>query len=463
MGLLDDFALLLDRGKRNVTGGLLDPALFATRVGENVRDWGRGVMRSQGDMKSVMPEIRQQGREGTLAAADPISGLLGTTGKVKVAMSASKVPNVVKRDPVYPGIYADPRALVAEAASRVAPEHPLLYRLFDVHRGDLLSLSQHGQRKGNLQGRPYKTAKNPKGAAHAEEIMAPENTARVQDIMGEAMQQPALVEGMVPWYVMDPMYWQFERLYGKELAPEMYRKYNSFTGMASPGSEVLTEINRGTAAYMMDSMGRFGDWKKYAGIAEGKRGADFPPELVGVTSHPYHRTAHGNPMQKYVDLGALDMDSAKVPSYIDASGVPEIGFQTAYPVGDAHWSRAVGLADARPLRMKKGVVGPNRASATVPEMVSLTPWWQEQISAPVGLEAVPGQALFWGGASGATGVTSPIGAGKLELTAMQLGKTAQRMGITPEEARDRMILGKAFGGLFAGAAAVPWATAEEQP
>lgn len=58
MGLLEELAALADRGKRNVAGGLLDPQLFATRVGENVREWGRGLLRSQGDMKSVMPEIR---------------------------------------------------------------------------------------------------------------------------------------------------------------------------------------------------------------------------------------------------------------------------------------------------------------------------------------------------------------------------------------------------------------------
>jgi hypothetical protein len=79
-------------------------------------------------------------------------------------------------------------------------------------------------------------------------------------------------------------------------------------------------------------------------------------------------------------------------------------------------------------------------------MVSLGPWWQNQIAAPMGLEPVPAQAVIWGAGSGATGVTSPIGAGKLELLSQQIGKTARRLNVSPETARDMIIRGQTHAG-----------------
>jgi hypothetical protein len=64
---------------------------------------------------------------------------------------------------------------------------------------------------------------------------------------------------------------------------------------------------------------------------------------------------------------------------------------------------------------------------------------------------VPAQAVIWGAGSGATGVTSPIGAPKLELLAQQIGETATRLGVTPETARDMIIRGQTYaGGLSKG-------------
>jgi hypothetical protein len=79
-------------------------------------------------------------------------------------------------------------------------------------------------------------------------------------------------------------------------------------------------------------------------------------------------------------------------------------------------------------------------------MVGLTPWWQEKIAAPAGLEPVPAQAVVWGAGANATGVSSPVGASKLELLTHQIEKTADRMGITPEEARDLVLRRKAYAG-----------------
>jgi hypothetical protein len=64
------------------------------------------------------------------------------------------------------------------------------------------------------------------------------------------------------------------------------------------------------------------------------------------------------------------------------------------------------------------------------------------------LEAVPAQAIVWGAGSGATGVTSPIGAPKLELLAQQINKAAKRMNVSPQTARDMIIQGKAHAGFI---------------
>jgi hypothetical protein len=327
----------------------------------------------------------------------------------------------------------------------------LLKQLFNVSRQDLFDISQQGTRAGNITDAPFKTAKNPKGAAHAQQVMNPRNVQRLQDIVAEAKQQPELYKGMASWYTMDPLYKRFVDIYGPDRAIGEYNKFNTLTGMASPGSEVLTELNRGTAANMMDTLGRFEDFRKFGGVSEFKRGADFPPELAGVIGHPYHSTAQAGPMGKYLASGLLEMDSAKVPSYIVASGVPETGFQTRFAVGDAHFSRLLGLPDVRGATTKKGIPTIPKASASVPEMVSIAPFFRQKIAQPMGIEAVPAQAVIWGAGSGATGVTSPIGAPKLELLAQQIGETARRLGVSPETARDMIIRGQTYaGGLSKG-------------
>jgi hypothetical protein len=344
----------------------------------------------------------------------------------------------------YPDIYKDPKDLVAEAKSRVAPEDPMLQQLWGVGRDDLYEISK---RQGNITERPFKAAANGKGAAHAGRVMTRANENRITGLLEETRDSaPELYKGMSGWYVMDPVYQRLAKLVGPERAVEEYKKFNTYTGMASPGSEVLTETNRGTAANWLAHEGRFDDFRKYGGVKESARGEGFPDDMRGVISHPYHPTAHAGPMAKYAETGEVDMGSAKVPSYIAASGVPETGFQTQWPVGDAHWSRLVGLPDVRGARTSKGVPAVPNASASVPEMTALGPWWKDKIAGKMGMESVPAQATVWGAGSGATGVTSPIGAGKLELLTQQIAKAAKRMGVSPEEARDLIITGKAHAG-----------------
>jgi len=344
----------------------------------------------------------------------------------------------------FPGIYQRPDVIAAQAASQVKEEHPALKQLFGVTREDLYQMGKG--RKGNLPGTLPGMSVKPRGSAAAAEVMGPRNVQRLLDVMGEAEKHHKLVQGMDPWYIMDPLYAHMVRLLGPEAAKVEYDRMNHLMGMSSPGSEVMTEIPRGTAAHYLHKHGRFNDFLKYAGMSEPSRGKNFPADIRNVPGHAYHKTAQAGPMQQYLETGEMQMQSPKVPMYIQASGVPETGFQTATPVGDAHWSRAVGLADTRGAATRKGKSVVPGASVSNPEMAMLAPWWREKVAAKLGLESVPAQARAWGAFAPQTGVTTEIGAPKLELIARQIMQTAKRMGISPESARDLVLMGKTYAG-----------------
>jgi hypothetical protein len=364
----------------------------------------------------------------------------------------------------YPGVYDNPKELVARA--KVAPEDPAMKQLFGVNRGDLLAISEGGSRRGNTPEYPYPSSDKGKPNEAALAVSNPRNIQRLQDITHEALNRSDLAEGMVPWYVMDPMFQQYVKLWGPEKAVEEYNRFNNFTGMSSPSSEVLTELRRGTAANRLHGEGRWDDFVKYGGMPYPTRkglleqGA-YPQDMMHIPGHMNHKTAHVKPMQTMIENDMTpDMGSAKVPSYIEASGVPETGFQTEHPIGDAHFSRIVGLPDTRNWTKTKGMLDVPRASATIPEMKIVGDMFREKVAEPAGLSGVGGQGLVWGAGSHATGVTSPIGAPKLELISQLIMRTAKRLGVSPEKARDLVImrqadLGRATPGAMgaAGAAA----------
>ena len=344
----------------------------------------------------------------------------------------------------FPGIYKRPDVIAAEAAANVAPEDPALKQLFGVTRDDMFEAAKG--RKGAIDPVLPGAAANPKGSAAAENIMTRRNRQRLVDVLSEAEKHPNLTHGMDAWYYMDPAYQRLGQLVGPENAPAAYKQFNSLSGMASPGSDVLTEINRGTAANWLANEGRFEDFKKFGGRAAGNRGGDFPQDMVNVMGHPYHSTAQAQAMEKFMQSGQVQMESPKVPMYIQASGAGPEGFQTAMPVGDAHWSRGVGLADVRTNK----AFG---ASVSTPEMSQLGPWWRDKVAAAVGLESVPAQARLWGTMAPQTGVGTAVGAPKLELLVQQIMKAAKREGIPPEQMRDLVLMGKAHAGFANPAAA----------
>jgi len=360
-------------------------------------------------------------------------------GEVGHYASKGKVKQTVKNAQriAYPGIYGNPKEIAALAASRVAPEDPLLNQIFGVTRADMYQQA-HGRQGMPHLGMLPGAAANPKGSMATEGVMNKRNEQRLLDVMSEAQKHEGLRHGMEPWYYMNPLFNQMVKLLGLQKATEEYKKMNALMGMASSASEVNAEIPRGSLAYWLQNQGRFNEFVKHAG----KRSPERPADFGEVPGHIVHKTAQAIPMQKFLERGEVDMSSPKVPMYIEASGVPATGFQTRTPVGDAHWSRAVGLADTRNSQFKKGEEVIPSKSVTTPEMSALGPWWRHKIASQLGLESVPAQALAWGAFAPQTGVTTPIGAPKLELIAKQIGLTAQRLGVSPQTARDLVLTGK---------------------
>lgn len=344
---------------------------------------------------------------------------------------------------MFPGIYRNPKLIAEEAAARVGQEDPAMKQLFGVSRGDLrdMAVGRVGNEEPNLA-----LAKNPRGSLAAQNIQTPHNTQRLVDTLIEAGKHEGLRTADA-WYIMDPMYQRMKELYGPEQAAIRFRHLNTTTGMASPGSDVLTEIQRGTGAHWLQEQGRFSDFTKFGGLTgPARQSPKVPSDVRYIQGHPYHRTSQTAPMQKYFDTGSIQTDAAKVPLYVHASGVPETGFQTSGPVGDAHFSRGVGLADTR-----KGPTDVG-SSFSKPEYQTLQPWWKDEVAGAAGLESVPAQARLWTTLGPQTGVESELGAPKLELFSKQIMKAARRLGVSPEKARDMILSGKAGAGARGGVA-----------
>lgn len=344
------------------------------------------------------------------------------------------------------GIYKTPEELLDEVAPRVPPEDPALYNLFGVHRSDLSETALNRQAgEAILPG----ASKNPRGTTYAEKIMQPANTQRLVDSLAYTMNTDKgrpLTEGMTGWYVMDPAYNRLVELYGPDEGLRLFEKFNTLTGIHSANSDVVTELTRGSALNYLDNLGRADEYYKHAGNATDPH-PKRPPEIPTVPGHYAHKTAHSVPSKKFLESGQLQMDTPKVPSYIQASSVPEakLPLQTKTPVSDAHNVRAIGLSDVRTSKAKDP-----GSSITMTELQQIQPWWQDKVAGAVDLESVPAQAMTWGIYAPQTGVMTEVGVPKLELLAKQIMKTAKRLKISPQDARDLVLSGKEYAGALAG-------------
>ena len=335
-----------------------------------------------------------------------------------------------------------PDQVAAAAAAKVAPESPMLHELFGVTRKDLrdmdFEMARNYPSMGFYDVLPN-ASRRPRANPIIEELFSGKNAQRLVDTLGESMKYEGLADGMLGWYQMQPLYDRFKQLWGSD-APQRFREFNAFTGMASSGSDVATELNRGSGAYMghVNPDMSLNDFIRYGGNSANAR----PDWMKDISGHPFHSTAHTTPMSKFVESGAVDMDSGKVPSYIAALGVPDTGFQRIIPIADAHFARASGLPDIR------ANWSPDLKNATVSEMQALTAPYTNNIAAPLGLNPVQAQALQWGAYSPYTGVETLIGAPKLEILADLVRKTAQRTGMSPNDALNEVIMGRQNLGEF---------------
>lgn len=376
-----------------------------------------------------IPEAQQNIATGEGGLQDYLTlGLEAMAGMIPGGRST--IRGAFRKD--YPGIYQSPDELLDQV--QVEPETGVLEQVFGATRQDLADIGR--TRQGNRPAELPNAAANPRGTPQGEAVMKPANTRRLVNSLENAM-GTELEKGMSGWYVMDPLYDAYRALgLSEEEAAKRFRDFQAFTGIHSSASDVVTELTRGTGALYLNEQGRMDDYFKW-GNAVGQPGA--PADMDRFPGHFAHSTAHGVPLSRYIENGALTMDSPKVPLYIQSAGVPQTGFQTEMPVGDAHFSRAIGLADTRPPRK-----GKTDESWTTPEAQQLTPWWRDEVAGQVDLESVPAQALAWGLFSPQTGVDTAVGVPKLEILAQLIVKRAKERGISIDQARDEILMGQDY-------------------
>jgi hypothetical protein len=338
-----------------------------------------------------------------------------------------------------PGIYDDPRLIVERASAAVAPESEAMQQLFGVTREDLAKVAM--EREPVVWSPPGAPAR-PRGTDYAGLVMQPANTQRLVDILDEASESP-LRAGMTGWYMLDPAYRRLVELVGEDEAKKLFVDMNTLTGVHSANAAVANELTRGTAMNWLNRENRLSDYVKY-GAKAGMEGA--PADMATIPGHLAHKTAHIIPALRYLETGELSKE-AKTPAYITASNPPEIGTNVNFPVGDAHFVRAIGLSDVRPETKDPSA---RFASWSMPEAMQLNDWFTSDVARRAGLSGVSAQALLWGALSPTTGVKSKIGAPKLEILADLIMQTAKRLNVSPEEARDMVLLGRAYAGKAAG-------------
>ena len=335
---------------------------------------------------------------------------------------------------MYPAIYDDPRAIAALAASRVGPEDPMLKRLFGVSRDDLYQMALEREKTG-LGNLPPPTMKPTKGSeAAVAKVMTPQNMQRYVDAMTEARQYPGIMQGGYGWYVQDPLYQQMERVVGPQRARAEYPQFTAFQGSHSPGSNVLTEIHRGTTAYQAAKEGWLDDYIKYGSKKKGVPiPADVEARLAGVPGH----LAHGAQTHGLRDiLAGIPMDTPKTTPYVNAAGVPQTGYSWQIPTLDAMMARNTGMSDVRTAKTLAEIHG----SISPPELASMLPHYR-RMADQAGMNPVGMQGVGWTLFGPQTGVDTALGAPKLELQAQQIARRARETGKSPEQVRDEGLQG----------------------
>jgi hypothetical protein len=395
------------------------------------------------------------------AGMTPITGGISSaeTGALGAAGGRIKQPRSTVSEPLwepqYPGIYLPPKELINAVRPLIAPESGALSRVFGTTRAELAQIArEQGKAGGTVQAEDFlNMAKNPRGSEAMEKLYNPRNEARLQNAIEASLQEPGLRE-TTGWYVMDPAYRWFEKYYGKRAAPQAYDDFNMTIAPYSMGAPVESEIKRGLAARFLRETRDEPELMLTHGSL-GKPSADYPGvgslQDLGILGVPGTKFNKGQSswMMHYLEHGDYPANTPKVNIYARSSGMPQtpIGQITNRLVPDSHNMRSAGAPEAR----EGGGVG----EASMGEFQSYGPWWENKISAPLGLSSRETQPPAWTVFGPQTGVKTLIGAGKLELLANQIERTAARERIPIAKARELVLRGRAytpFAGVPLGAA-----------
>ena len=314
---------------------------------------------------------------------------------------------------MFPGVYRDPRIIVAESAQRVPEESGLLYDLFGVNRADLdaMAMAKRGTDQGVLE-----VATGGGRSEAAANVMTPANTQRMIDILAEGRAR-AEFTGSAGWYESEPLLLEFMYELGPDEGKAAFERFTQMGAALSPGTGVPQEIKRSSLAYVMDRQGNLQDF--------------IDGDLPAGFGHAYHSTAHASGLGRLLDTGDFRSpnlnDGPKTRDYYAA----RMGNTRAF-AGDAHDARLRGLVDTRGAE--------NVGSMSSGEKKALR-GWHSGIANDVGLDETPAQALGWNIAGTSTGVESPLGAPFLELIADAAGRAGQKYGVPAKDALRAFIRG----------------------
>lgn len=364
-------------------------------------------------------------------------------------------PDVDKRlqtvtDPqriMYPGIYKDPNDLVTDALRRFVPDpgkDGLMYRLFGHTRDSLDELSQGNRRfdsfrptLGPASEQPFTPPAGGTGADVSDRVLTRRNANRLQEAIDAGLRNPQ-IRNTRSWYEMSPLWDHADTLGVPDTGPFSKRALNTRMGVMSPSAAPPVEVERGFLANYLAHEGRTEDFVRLGGVPLEERGDWFPPDMMDMTSHLRHRRAHVPNLLDFETTGRLWSPKHKVPTYVGATD--PVWPNASRPIADAHLTRFSGYPDVRTSNTQATL----KKELSNSEYSDFFPWFDKAVASPLDLRPRDAQALMWNLGGPQTGVRY-IGPMKLEMISNFMGQSADRLGVSPEHARDMLLTGKTPG------------------
>ena len=335
-----------------------------------------------------------------------------------------------------PGVYQGTQELIDQVT--VAPENPLMESLFGVNRQDLDDMTRAAQFRDQRIG-PEELPVTGTNMGYMRNIKTPANEQRLQDVLATAATDPKFV-GSYGWYMQDPLAQKYMQELGPIRGLAKFREMTKAGSALSPNTPVPLEARR-TSLYNYDP-------EKFVNtdLSSGEKVMAAYPELFGEDldyakkyAGMYHQSQHVPALKRMQEMGdPFNPDRAqspKTPNYYYS----RTGENYRYGTGDAHFVRGIGLADTRP--NKQSGAPAETGSIKAGETGFVRDWWDEDVTAPLGMTGSPGQALMWNVLAPQTGVRTDVGKPLLELQTDLIQERAKRTGNTPEQTLQDWILG----------------------